>query len=306
MEVFLIKPTRYDDEGYPIQWWRTVVPSNSLACLAGILEDAAKRQVLGPDVEIVSHSIDETNTKVDVEAILRQRRSGRRVLVCLVGVQTNQFPRAMDIARPLRAAGVPVCVGGFHVSGVISMLGVDAEEIDLARELDVSMFAGEAEEGRFDEVLRDGFANALKPLYNHLAHMPSLQGAPLPTMTTEMAERAFTLWSSFDLGRGCPFECSFCTIINVQGRKSRFRTADELETIVRDNWKRGIFRFFVTDDNFARNKNWEAYCDRLIELRDRENLAIRMTIQVDTMAHRIPRFIEKVVKRGRQYRLRRT
>jgi len=31
---------------------------------------------------------------------------------------------------------------------------------------------------------------------------------------------------SFDAGRGCPFQCSFCTIINVQGRKSRYRSAD--------------------------------------------------------------------------------
>ena len=54
----------------------------------------------------------------DIGAILERRRLGQgRVLVCLVGVQTNQFPRAMDIARPLRAAGVPVCIGGFHVSG---------------------------------------------------------------------------------------------------------------------------------------------------------------------------------------------
>ena len=33
----------------------------------------------------------------------------------------------------------------------------------------------------------------------------------------------------FDAGRGCPFQCSFCTIINVQGRKSRFREADDVE-----------------------------------------------------------------------------
>ena len=75
--------------------------------------------------------------------------------------------------------------------------------------------------------------------------------------------------SSFDLGRGCPFQCSFCTIINVQGRKSRFRTPDDVEHILRQNWKQGIDRFFITDDNFARNKDWEAIFDRIIELRER-------------------------------------
>jgi len=117
-DVYLIKPTRYDDNGYPVQWWRSIVPSNSLACLAGILDDSVRRGVLRANVDVVAHPIDETNAKVDIGAILERRRLGQgRVLVCLVGVQTNQFPRAMDIARPLRAAGVPVCIGGFHVSG---------------------------------------------------------------------------------------------------------------------------------------------------------------------------------------------
>ncbi len=39
---------------------------------------------------------------------------------------------------------------------------------------------------------------------------------------------------------------------------------------MRENYAQGIKRFFITDDNFARNKDWEALFDRLIELRDGE------------------------------------
>ena len=74
--------------------------------------------------------------------------------------------------------------------------------------------------------------------------------------------------SSFDAGRGCPFQCSFCTIINVQGRKSRRRSPDDVERILRQNWEQGINRFFITDDNFARNKDWEPIFDRIIEIRE--------------------------------------
>src|SRR6202043_4160173 len=84
-----------------------------------------------------------------------------------------------------------------------------------------------------------------------------------------------TEYSSFDAGRGCPFQCSFCTIINVQGRISRYRSADDVETIVRANAAQGVTRFFVTDDNFARNRNWEAILDRLIELRERDKFRIK-------------------------------
>ena len=90
-----------------------------------------------------------------------------------------------------------------------------------------------------------------------------------------------------------PFECSFCTIINVQGRKSRWRIPDDIERIIRRNWEQGINRYFITDDNFARNKNWEAILDRIIALREHDGMDVRFMIQVDTLCHRIPHFIEK-------------
>ncbi|MCA9481696.1 MAG: radical SAM protein, partial [Nitrospira sp.] len=104
--------------------------------------------------------------------------------------------------------------------------------------------------------------------------------------------------TSFDAGRGCPFLCSFCTIINVQGRTSRFRTPDDIEQLVRMNVAQGIRKFFITDDNFARNKAWESILDRLIQLRVEEGIHCRLTIQVDTMCHKIPRFIDKAGRAG--------
>jgi hypothetical protein len=52
------------------------------------------------------------------------------------------------------------------------------------------------------------------------------------------------------------------------GRKSRWRDADDVEALVRANLAQGVFRFFITDDNFARNRNWEAIFDRLIKMRE--------------------------------------
>ena len=46
-------------------------------------------------------------------------------------------------------------------------------------------------------------------------------------------------------------QCSFCTIINVQGRKSRYSSADDVEHLVRLNWAQGIRKFFITDENFC-------------------------------------------------------
>jgi radical SAM superfamily enzyme len=295
--LVLIKPSHYDDDGYVIQWARSAVPSNSLAVVNGLVLDCKQRKVLGPDVEIDISSMDEDNTRIRAKRIIAQM-AGRRGLVVLVGVQSNQFPRAMDIARPLRAAGISVCIGGFHVSGCLSMLGGVTPEMQQAMDLGVSLFAGEAEEGRLDEVIRDAWNGTLKPLYNHLEHLPGLEGAPVPMLPADTIRGTIGKYTSFDAGRGCPFTCSFCTIINVQGRKSRRRSVEDIEQIVRRNLAQGVGRFFISDDNFARNTEWEKVFDRLIAMRERENLDIKLMIQVDTMCHRLPHFIEKAARAG--------
>ena len=178
--LFLVKPSHYDDEGYVIQWWKSALPSNSLACLFGIAQKCMEDQVLGEDVSIEIFPVDETNTRVRPDHIVRQiRDNGGFGMVGFVGVQSNQFPRVMDCARPLRAAGIPVVIGGFHVSGCLSMLPELPDSLKSALALGVSLYAGEAE-GRFDEVLRDAAGGTLKPIYNYLHDLPGLEGATGP------------------------------------------------------------------------------------------------------------------------------
>jgi hypothetical protein len=295
----MIKPTHYDDDGYPIQWVKSAIPSNTLASMNGLAESARQRQVLGSGIDIRLHTFDETNRRVRPDCIIRMmRRSGGRALVGLVGVQSNQFPRAVDLARPFLAAGIPVCIGGFHVSGCVSMLPEMPPEMREAQGLGISFFVGEAEDDRLDQLFRDAWAGPLKPLYNHMDELPALEGQPTPILPFRHVRRTAGSTSSFDLGRGCPYQCSFCTIINVQGRKSRFRTVDDLETIIRQNYAQGIKRFFISDDNFARNSNWEPLFDRMAQLRVDQGMDLGFTIQVDTLCHRIPNFIEKAAKAG--------
>lgn len=296
-QLILIKPSHYDDDGYVIRWWRAVTPSNSLAAVYGIAADSARREALGPGVAIDIEPIDETNTRVNIPALIaRLHRNGDFGLVALVGVQSNQYPRALDIAQPFRAAGIAVAIGGFHVSGCLAMLDGGAVGLDACRDLGISMFAGEAE-GRFDQVLRDAASGSLKPVYDYLDELPGMQETPLPLLPKQHVSRTIGHSTSFDAGRGCPYQCSFCTIINVQGRKSRYRSPDDIERLVRLNWADGISKFFITDDNFARNREWEAIFDRLIQLRA-DGIPLGLMIQVDTLCHKLPGFVEKAKLAG--------
>lgn len=297
-QLILLKPSHYGDDGYLIRWWRAMSPSNSLASVYSIAADCAQRQVLGADVAIDIVALDETNTRIDVPALIaRLEDNGNFGCVALIGVQSNQYPRALDLARPFRAAGIAVAIGGFHVSGCLSMLDGHAVDLDACRDMGVTIFAGEAE-GRFELLLQDAAAGALKPVYNYMNDLPSIEGTPGPFLPAQVVKRTLGRSSSFDAGRGCPYQCSFCTIINVQGRKSRFRSPDDVEQLVRLNFAQGISSFFITDDNFARNREWEAILDRLIELRERDGIPIRLLIQVDTLCHRLPNFIEKAKRAG--------
>ena len=184
--LLLVKPSHYDDDGYVIQWMHSPVPSNSLAALYGLAKDCAERRVLGDDVDIEIHAFDEINTRIRPERLAAMIEVAGSGMVMLAGVQSNQFPRALDLARPLRQRGIQVSIGGFHVSGVLSMLnGVDAD-LDRAKAMGLSLFADEAE-GRLELVLRDADAGALKPLYNYMDDLPGIEGTPVPLLRVDRA-----------------------------------------------------------------------------------------------------------------------
>ena len=175
-------------------------------------------------------------------------------MVYLVGVQTNQFARAVDLGRSFVGAGIKVLIGGFHVSGTASMLPEIPTELKEAQTLGITLFAGEAE-GRLDDLLRAVYENRLEPAYNFLGDLPALQHQSLSFVPRRHVKRYFGTTGCFDAGRGCPFNCSFCTIINVRGRKSRYRSADDVEQLIRTGVAQGVHSYFITDGDFARNRN---------------------------------------------------
>ena len=297
--IILIKPSHYDDDGYVIQWFRSPIPSNSLASVYSLIDDSRRRKVLGDDVDIEIDVIDETNTVLRFNKLIRRLKAADGAMVGLVGVQSNQFPRAVDIGRQFRDAGIQVIISGFHAAGSIAVLPQCPPEIVAAQELGISIYAGEAE-GRMDDIVQAAWAGTLKPLYNLMKDLPDLSNATLPILPAKVVRKMAGAYTSFDAGRGCPFQCSFCTIINVQGRKSRHRTPDDVEAIIRTNAAQNINRFFITDDDFARNKDWEGILDRLIWLREEHGFTFKVTLQVDTLCHRTRR----LHREGRAGRLR--
>jgi radical SAM superfamily enzyme YgiQ (UPF0313 family) len=299
LNLYLIKPSQYDDDGYVVRYWRGVLPSNTLACLAGLTEDVLTKKKLGESLRVKVHLLDETVDRVPVKRICRSQRWGSKTLVCLVGVQTNQFPRACDLAREFRRAGLTVMVGGFHVSGYLALLPEIPPDIRQLMDEGVTIVKGEVEEV-WGDLLRDAVNGTLKPLYDFIDRKPDLYEKPIPAVRRDYLKKfVASNFGTLDCGRGCPFECTFCTIINVQGRKMRHRSAEHIAQAIRRNAKEhGVTFYFFTDDNFARNKNWEAIFDALIRLRDEERVPVKFMMQVDVLSWKIRNFVAKARRAG--------
>jgi radical SAM superfamily enzyme YgiQ (UPF0313 family) len=298
--IYLIKASKYDDDGYVIRHWRGVLPSNSLACLYGLTEDVCRQGGLGADLKWKIEVLDESVHYIDVKKIIRSsRKPHTKTIVGLVGVQTNQFPRASDLAMEFCKAGMTVLIGGFHVSGSLAMLHTTPPEIQAVIDAGCTVVLGEVEE-HWEEILRDAAEGTLQPVYNYLADLPDLQFKPIPKIHKKYLSSFITPnFGTIDCGRGCPFNCSFCTIINVQGRKMRMRDPEALAQELRYNYhKNKVTFYFFTDDNFARNKYWEQIFDTLIDLRREEGIEINFLIQVDVLSYKIKNFVEKARQAG--------
>ena len=209
------------------------------------------REALGPDVEITISAVDECNTRIRPNKIIqefakwlfRPRRARQ-------GTVEPVSPRARHRST---ASGrrFPVVIGGFHVSGCLAMLPEVQSDLKAALGIGATLFAGDSRGVSLP--LNDAAAGQSKPIYRFLDDVPGLRfAAPVCLPVSCAASRHHT---SFDAGRGCPFQCSFCTIIDVQGRRSRRRSPDDVEVLIRLEGS-GIRHFVITDDNFARNKDW--------------------------------------------------
>jgi len=190
LHVILIKATRYDDDGYPMRHWRGVLPSNTLACLVGLTEALQRERALGDGVEIRRYMYDEAVQKVPVRELARLHRPPHeRVVVGFVGVQSNQFPRACDLARAFQREGVEdILIGGFHVSGSIALAdpGAMPPEIQQLIKEGITVVKGEVE-GHWGQILKDVVEGRRQRLYDYGEPKPDMSRQPLPVVDKDRA-----------------------------------------------------------------------------------------------------------------------
>ncbi len=288
LDVTLIRPTNYSDDGYPVKTRIGVIRSNTLTQIGTLVRDFENHPFFN-GIPINIRKIDEAIEWIpDKEIIAASQIPGVRSIVMLVGVQSNQYPRALDIASRFLPHGIPVMIGGFHVSGMLAMIGVTAD-LRVAMSRGITLVAGEVEGGRLPAVAEDVLRGRAQPLYNFLNPTPDLFDVPIPRITRDEFENFASRFTTIDTGRGCVFNCDFCTIINVQGRTMRYRDPAQVVAFVRDSYhEAGVSHAFFTDDNTARNPRWRDLFAGLIRLREDEHIPFTFMMQSDLAARKMP------------------
>ena len=194
-----------------------------------------------------------------------------------IGAMTRMIAKAYRMADAIRAVGVPVVMGGPHVTEMADeALGRSGG----ARHAD-AVALGEADD-TWPKIVNDAANGALKDVYAPVdafgqEQKPSLQSYPaipwdtidlaqfniVPKMFYPMLQKIGAGWGTFRIipvesGRGCPYGCEFCTVTGFFGDSIRFRTnksvVDELLLLkARASKERGQIAVFFIDDNFAIN-----------------------------------------------------
>src|ERR1017187_3414367 len=194
-----------------------------------------------------------------------------------IGAMTRMIAKAYRVADAVRAVGVPVVMGGPHVTEMADeALGRSGGP----RHAD-AVALGEADE-TWPKIVEDAARGQLKDVYAPVDEFsqqrkPTLQPYPsipwdtinldqfnlVPKMAARMLQRIGGGWGTFriipvETGRGCPYGCEFCTVTGFFGDSIRFRTNESVvnELLLlkaRAKRERGQIAVFFIDDNFAIN-----------------------------------------------------
>ncbi|MFA5111646.1 MAG: B12-binding domain-containing radical SAM protein, partial [Desulfobaccales bacterium] len=162
-------------------------------------------------------------------------------LVMITGM-IIQREGVLTLIRQARALGKTTVVGGPYVTST-------PEEAQAAGANFVVRGEGETAIPHFLAALRQGEAGGVIQEDSK----PDMSTSPVPRFDLLDLEDYVTM--SIQTSRGCPFDCEFCDIVSLYGRKPRYKkpaqVIAELETLYRLGWRQVIF---VSDDNFIGNK----------------------------------------------------
>ncbi len=280
LEIVLLKPSKYRPDGVLERFESGFMPNATLSHIASLTPD----EINGARVSV--HYVDEyVQTEIEYLKLLHGDTDSIRLLA-LVGVQSHQFHRAIDLAAYARQHGVRhVVIGGPHPMTC---------DTTLLHNRGVSFALAEAELV-WPRILSDAIDGELQPLYGEEQRWAqTIEDLVIKPPPAEEVSRYWVPMVGLYPVRGCPFVCNFCSVIKIAGRAVRYPGIDSIIESLKNVERNGIEYVMFTSDNF--NKFPEA--PELLEAMIRENINIKFFLQSDTQIVRQPELVELMARAG--------
>ena len=263
LRVVIIKPSKYGVSGYVERFWRGFMPNSTVRYILSM----TPASIDGVRIEV--YAVDEY-VHTDLAYLELIRHPTVPTLLALVGVQSHQFQRSLDLAAFARAHGVRHCViGGPHpMTCDTSMLA----------NLGVSFALSEAE-NVWLPILKDAIRGELLPVYGGDQRWSTQLDSPvlIPPSQRDLRRYVNPMLGIYP-ARGCPFTCNFCSVIKIAGRRIRSQPVTTTIESLRAAKAAGVKVVMFTSDNFNKYSDAAELLEQMIE----EDLRIPFFVQCDT------------------------
>jgi hypothetical protein len=264
LRVVIVKPSKYAEDGFVERFRRGFMPNSTVPHLRSMTPeslDGRRVEVLAFD-EYVEHDLGY------LAALEGQKHA--TTLLALVGVQSHQLHRALDLAALARRKGVENCIiGGPHP------MTCDTAELG---QPGISFALGEAET-LWPRILVDALGGTLRPSYGGESRWQAELRSPVLKPPSRRALRRYVVpMVGIYPARGCPYACNFCSVIKIAGHEVRSQPVETTLESLRKAKEAGVKLVMFTSDNF--NKYAEART--LLSAMAREGLRLPFFVQCDT------------------------
>lgn len=279
LQVIVLKPSKYAVNGVVERFHRGFMPNSTVPYIRSITP------AMVGDTPTEVHSIDEyVHTDLNYLSLLQSTR-GRPTLLALVGVQSHQFHRALDLAALARSQGCQVVIGGPHV------MTCDTSQL---HGCGISFALAEAEL-IWTQILHDAAAGELQPVYGREQRWQQELESPviIPPDRADLKRYVVPMLGLYP-ARGCPFLCNFCSVIKIAGRKIRSQSISTTLASLREAKAAGVRTIMFTSDNFNKYPEAETLLTAMID----ERLGLSFFVQCDTQIARQESFVERLAQAG--------
>ena len=267
LSVVILKPSKYDHDQFVERFTRGFMPNSTLAHIVG----CTPTMIDGVDIDV--YGIDEyVETSLEYLKRLDSAR-GTRTLVALVGVQSHQFQRALDLGAYALGRGCLAVIGGPHV------MTCDTAAFQ-GRGLSFALAEAEV---IWRDILHDAVRGELQPVYgNSRPWQDRLDPITVTPPTPRQLRSYVTPLLGLYPARGCPFNCTFCSVVQIAGHKVRSQPIESTLESIRRAAAAGVRWIMFTSDNFNKYPDAEDLLQGIID----ERLAVKLFVQCDTQVER--------------------